>query len=703
MAFCGNHNRIYFDALNRAKKAETILSLIYATYQTKLNKDNLQKSEKEIIAEKLKYAYELFKFDVGTYDGNVNSFDSQYTIGHEMGIWINSDLDLSPLATKVAEGYMTIKDYLSVVFLNYIQPVNGKILHVLHCLLTYMNNNKLSSITKEQMADAYNSFIPDSAPQASVNAVFNYMIATNYFNQTGKQELTFNSKYDIKNIINLCDVTYLDETKYTYEQVKEKFKDLKVYLEYLLNEHIDEKIVKDDFDKDTFLILEDEAKENYTIEELGQILRGMYDNASGNKSATIHVFGILYGEIIKKNEYNATQIVKASGLSEDYRTVLTRALSAYDYIKNGEYGIRFYESNATISNYEYQNNCEDGINKIFYGVPGCGKSHYIENKVLKDLNIKEENKIRTTFYQDYSNTDFVGQILPKITGEKVEYIFNPGPFTLALIQAYKNPQENIALVIEEINRGNAPAIFGDIFQLLDRKKGVSEYGIKNVQIIDYLNSYNLGNDSEKLYYHFDEIKIPGNLYIYATMNTSDQNVYTLDTAFTRRWEKEKIPNEFSNDEDNEYFKKRYVPGTNMLWKIFATAINNHISDNLDNLQVNEDKLVGAYFINDSALSVEENIHTRTNHDDDNLKLNFAHKVLDYLWSDVAKLDHNIIFKSITKDNKKINTLDSLIDEFKRNGLNVFQDSVFKNMDKNDLVIDGNEGTDTIDERIATNE
>lgn len=346
----------------------------------------------------------------------------------------------------------------------------------------------------------------------------------------------------------------------------------------------------------------------------------------------------------------------------------------------------------------------DGENIIFYGVPGCGKSYHIENEVISNLKVKDENKIRTTFYQDYSNTDFVGQILPKVTGEKVEYIFNPGPFTLVLIQAYKNPEENVALIVEEINRGNAPAIFGDIFQLLDRKNGVSEYGIKNVQVTDYLNDYNFGKDGADLYYHFDEIKIPGNLYIYATMNTSDQNVYTLDTAFTRRWDKVKIPNNFVKKDDKDYFKKRYVPGTNVLWKTFADAINDHITNNLDNLQVNEDKQLGAFFIKDSALSVEAEVGKRTNKDTDTLKSNFAHKVLDYLWSDVSKFDHSIIFKPTTKDNKNINTLDSLIEEFKKNGMGIFQESILKDMpDYNANLAEESNAIENTDESVGINE
>lgn len=403
---------------------------------------------------------------------------------------------------------------------------------------------------------------------------------------------------------------------------------------------------------------------------------------------------------------NYRVLTTAKNLNLIESSVLENGLNTYKLTTNGIHLLQKIDENlkqkSTIKT-KYDFTEGNATNKIFYGVPGCGKSHYIENKKLHELKVKEENRIRTTFYQDYSNTDFVGQILPKVSGEKVEYIFNPGPFTLALIKAHKKPEEKVALIVEEINRGNAPAIFGDIFQLLDRKNGVSEYGIKNVQVLDYLNGYNFGEDGEELYYHFDEIKIPGNLYIYATMNTSDQNVYTLDTAFTRRWDKAKIPNEFTNENDKHYFKKRYVPGTNVLWKTFADAINNHITQNLDNLQVNEDKQLGAYFIKDNSLSVEAEVGKRTKIDDDMLKANFAHKVLDYLWSDVSKFDHSIIFKSKTKDNKEISTLDALIDEFKKNGKSIFQESILKYMPDNSIdVAEESDVTENTNESVGIN-
>ena len=310
----------------------------------------------------------------------------------------------------------------------------------------------------------------------------------------------------------------------------------------------------------------------------------------------------------------------------------------------------------------------DEFHKAIYFLREIG--YHIEYDILKrDKETRKynpgeyakENIIRTTFYQDYSNTDFVGQILPKIVrgknGEKdtVEYIFNPGPFTLALIRAISNPDKKVALVVEEINRGNAPAIFGDVFQLLDRdENGISEYGIVNVGVMDYLNDYEFEVNGEKKRYLFKEIKIPGNMYIFATMNTSDQNVYTLDTAFVRRWDKEKIKNSFAGCK----LAPLPVPGMeSYTWKEFVEGINKCIANHLEDLQVNEDKQIGAFFVKESLLknkNAEE----------------FAYKVFDYLWSDVAKLDHGVFFNAYE-------TLEDLIDAFKNKGVGVFKTGIFE--------------------------
>ncbi len=338
------------------------------------------------------------------------------------------------------------------------------------------------------------------------------------------------------------------------------------------------------------------------------------------------------------------------------------------------------ETRISVSNFDYASTEGKGVNKIFFGTPGCGKSYHIEHNILGKQNgeysgeYKAQNIIRTTFYQDYSNIDFIGQILPKIardsaTGKDiVEYIFNPGPFTLALIRAISAPSEKVALVVEEINRGNAPAIFGDVFQLLDRdKNSISEYGIVNVSMMDYLNNYEFEVDGEIKKYIFSEIKIPGNMDIFATMNTSDQNVYTLDTAFVRRWDKEKIKNSFTGCA----FKNRPVPGMpNYSWQEFVVSINNCIARHLEDLQVNEDKQIGAFFVKETLLVAGD-------------AEKFAYKVFDYLWGDVAKLDHSILFNTYE-------TLEALIEAYVSKGVAVFKPGIFNEVGS--LVANGTEET-----------
>ena len=141
---------------------------------------------------------------------------------------------------------------------------------------------------------------------------------------------------------------------------------------------------------------------------------------------------------------------------------------------------------------------------------------------------------RVVFHPDYTYSDFVGQILPRVEkdkdgNDKLKYVFTPGPFTKLLKNAQNDPGNYYYLVIEELNRGNAPAIFGEVFQLLDRKDeedfsieevGESEYGISNYEVAKEV----YGDEKH-------QVRIPSNMFILATMNTADQNVFTLDTAF----------------------------------------------------------------------------------------------------------------------------------------------------------------------------
>lgn len=233
-----------------------------------------------------------------------------------------------------------------------------------------------------------------------------------------------------------------------------------------------------------------------------------------------------------------------------------------------------------------------GSNVLLYGVPGSGKSWTIEHEYCK----KGTNVERLVFHPDYTYSDFIGQILPNVDEEgQVSYKFTPGPFTNILHDAYNNPEKEYILIIEEINRGNAPAIFGEVFQLLDRKTelreadddgypiGTSEYGITNANIAKIV----YGDARHK-------VRIPSNLSIIGTMNTSDQNVFTLDTAFQRRWEMRLIENNFEHVDRS--LADAEILDTGVTWQTFCTEINNIIVGNNARMTSAEDKRLGAYFV-----------------------------------------------------------------------------------------------------------
>lgn len=171
-----------------------------------------------------------------------------------------------------------------------------------------------------------------------------------------------------------------------------------------------------------------------------------------------------------------------------------------------------------------------GQNLIIYGAPGTGKSHKIDELV------KGQSTFRTVFHPDTQNSDFFGCLKPQMDGDKISYVFAPGPFALALRASYLTPTEQHFLIIEEMNRAPAAAVFGELFQLLDRKddgSGTYEVDFPTPESKAWFQS-EVGATIEK-------ICIPSNLSLLATMNSADQGVYPLDTAFRRRWEQEYLP------------------------------------------------------------------------------------------------------------------------------------------------------------------
>lgn len=284
-----------------------------------------------------------------------------------------------------------------------------------------------------------------------------------------------------------------------------------------------------------------------------------------------------------------------------------------------------------------------GTNVLLYGVPGAGKSWTIAAEYCDD----EDRMERLVFHPDYTYSDFVGQILPRVSDGMVRYAFTPGPFTALLRKAYHDPANEYFLVIEEINRGNAPAIFGEVFQLLDRKTarkpkgddgfalGTSEYGISNAEIAAAVYE-----DPAR------KVRLPSNLTIIGTMNTSDQNVFTLDTAFQRRWDMRMIDNSF--DRVDPAFAGQLILDTSVTWRTFCTVVNGIILEKNVGLTSSEDKRLGVYFVqprdlefNNSEDDAQRDAQVRRAARRQNSR--FAEKVLKYLWDDAFKFSREDIF------------------------------------------------------------
>ena len=277
---------------------------------------------------------------------------------------------------------------------------------------------------------------------------------------------------------------------------------------------------------------------------------------------------------------------------------------------------------------------------IYYGAPGTGKSHEVREIIGEETN--QPNVFRTTFHPDTDYASFVGCYKPSmrpttsaektLTGkeEEIVYTFVPQVFTDAYVYAYKHPAETTYLVLEEINRGNCAQIFGDLFQLLDRKDGVSEYKIKaDNDLAKYLVAQ-LGEESEGI--KDGKLCLPANLSILATMNTSDQSLFPMDSAFKRRWEWEYVPINYSADILSGSFditigEKVYS------WVEFIQSVNKHIFD----LTQSEDKQMGNFFIKHSVDESE-----------------FKSKVMFYLWYEVLRDEtgnNKYFFRQNTPDGK----------------------------------------------------
>ena len=329
--------------------------------------------------------------------------------------------------------------------------------------------------------------------------------------------------------------------------------------------------------------------------------------------------------------------------------------------------------------------------------PGAGKSYQL-NKIgvrTKDNPggiFPNEHVRRATFYPDYTYSQFVGSYRPFTKGDKIGYHYIAGPFLKTCIEASTHPYDNYLLIIEELNRANPAAVFGDVFQLLDRDAfGASEYYVSVPMemaacVKESLDK--LGNtEKSDIESYFDpdmdfddfcesmlrDLSLPPNMYIWATMNSADQGVFPMDTAFKRRWDFRYMGIDEGEDTTplalgGEGLDKHAVNlnGRRIIWNKLRKAINTLLLD----YGINEDKLLGPFFLSPEALSDE----LYGDEGKSRFVAAFEDKVLLYLYEDAGKMRHKDIFRDGDA------TFADICAAFEQDGIEIFAQGTDKHHD-----------------------
>ena len=319
-------------------------------------------------------------------------------------------------------------------------------------------------------------------------------------------------------------------------------------------------------------------------------------------------------------------------------------------------------------------------NRIFFGAPGTGKSYELNEQVKKFVGGDRDCFERVTFHPEYTHASFYGTYKPVPNPrdeDKITYAFVPGPFLRVLSKALinansKEEKKPFVLLIEEINRANVAAVFGEVFQLLDRGDdetlpfGISQASKYSISPSEDVKEY-LVKEFEKVGLYTDKeqfkyIRIPDNMYIWASMNSADQGVFPMDTAFKRRWEFEYFGINKNQEKIDRYYFKIDEDKDKIYWNVLRRAINKHLTS----LRINEDKLMGPFFLSENVLNACYGDHSLV------VKA-IQNKVIMYLFEDAGRQKRKDIFKGGYEK-----TYSEICNDFKINGINIFTKEIVDN-------------------------
>lgn len=407
------------------------------------------------------------------------------------------------------------------------------------------------------------------------------------------------------------------------------------------------------------------ARLNEIFENLSEQIKSQFGNNSISKYTVFH-YKRDDGRAYFNNLKQATGFNLRAFLVEQYAVLTFERTDSNELIIRLHIDLPNEEIADNVNIVEEPPMVDEPLQVIFYGAPGTGKSFAIDNMT------DEGRTVRTTFHPDSDYASFVGAYKPTMedvpissiygntvqyvngngkhpgTEKKIVYKYVPQAFLKAYVAAWSDLSAPYFLVIEEINRGNCAQIFGDLFQLLDRNsQGCSSYAIHaDEDIAQFLKSDSRGFGSlseeqrsaiSSFVLHKDNGKtlavgeyvldgslllLPPNLYIWATMNTSDQSLFPIDSAFKRRWDMRYVPIEYDKDDWT------FIVGENRYpWGEFLRTMNAIISE----LTESPDKQMGYFFAKADKKSTPDISQNDTISEDV-----FLNKVLFYIWTDVLK-------------------------------------------------------------------